>query len=104
MTTNIDADLLLHTTTQTTTAQHPAKDRAALKKACQDFEAIFIQSAFKAMRKTVPEGGLFAKSNAIQIFEDMFDQNIAAGIAKNQSMGLAEQIYRQMEKNMPTDK
>jgi len=104
MKTNIDANLLLHAAAQPTAAQSTGKDRASLKKSCQDFEAIFIQSMLKAMRKTVPEGGLFAKSNATKIFEDMLDQEFAVSIAKNQSVGLAEQIYRQMEKNLPGDK
>jgi len=103
MKTNIDVNLTLQEAIQPTAPQRTAKDKAALKKVCQDFEAIFIQSMFKAMRKTVPEGGLFPKSNAVNIFEDMFDQNIATGIAKGQSLGLADQIYRQMEKHLPPE-
>ncbi|MCL1980704.1 MAG: rod-binding protein [Proteobacteria bacterium] len=104
MKTTIDPQLLLQVTQPMGTQQTKiAKDRAALKKSCQDFEAIFIQSMLKAMRKTVPEGGLFAKSNATKIFEEMMDQDIAAGIAKKQSTGLAEQIYRQLEKKLPKE-
>ena len=104
MKTNIDPNMLLHVTPQSTTPQPSPKDKAALKKSCQEFEAIFIQSMFRAMRKSVTKGGLFAKSNATEIFEDMLDQNIATGVAKNQSLGLADQIYRQMEKHLPKDK
>ncbi|MDR2550745.1 MAG: rod-binding protein [Desulfobulbus sp.] len=104
MTTNIDSKLLLQATSQATTTQPTPKDKAALKKTCQDFEAIFIQSMFKAMRKSVVQGGLMTKNNATAIFEEMFDQNIATDIAKKQSFGLADQMYRQMEKNLPTDK
>ncbi len=80
------------------------KDRKALKKSCQDFEAIFIQSMFKAMRKTVPESGLFGKDNSSVMYQDMLDQEIASKISQKQSIGLAEQIYRQMEKKLPTSK
>jgi hypothetical protein len=59
MKTNFDANLLLGATKQAPDAQRAIQDKAALKKACQDFEAIFIQSLFKAMRKTVPDGGIF---------------------------------------------
>ena len=104
MKTNIDPNLLLHVTSQSPASQPSPKDKAALKKTCQDFEAIFIQSMFKAMRKSVVQGGLFAKSNATAIFEEMLDQNIAAEISKKQSLGLADQIYRQMEKNLPKGK
>ena len=101
---NIDPNMLLHATSQSTTAQPSPKDKAALKKTCQDFEAIFIQSMLKAMRKSVIQSGLFAKSNATAIYEDMLDQNIATDMAKKQSLGLADQMYRQMEKNLPREK
>ncbi|WP_310598925.1 rod-binding protein [Desulfobulbus sp.] len=104
MTTNIDPNLLLQASSQTATKQPTVKDKAALKKTCQDFEAIFIQSMFKAMRKSVVQGGLVTKNNATAIFEEMFDQNIATDIAQKQSLGLADQMYRQMEKNLPKDK
>lgn len=74
------------------------KDRASLKKSCRQFEAIFIQSMFKSMRKTLPDGGLFKKDNAHAIYQDMFDAEIANQISTKQSMGLADQMYRQMEK------
>ena len=74
------------------------RDRASLKKSCRQFEAIFIQSMFKSMRKTLPDGGLFKKDNAHAIYQDMFDAEIANEISTKQSMGLADQMYRQMEK------
>ncbi len=77
------------------------RDRTSLKRSCQEFEAIFIQSMFKSMRKTLPDGGLFTKDNAHAIYQDMFDQEIATEISKKQSMGLADQMYRQLEKYLP---
>lgn len=97
MKTNLENTLAL-AQTQTVTDQKVVKDRASLKKACQDFEAIFIQSMFKSMRKTVPEGGLFEKDHATEMYQDMMDQEIASRISRRQSLGLADQMYRQMEK------
>lgn len=97
MKTNLENTLAL-AQTQTVTDQKVVKDRASLKKACQDFEAIFIQSMFKSMRKTVPEGGLFEKDHATEMYQDMMDQEIASQISRRQSLGLADQMYRQMEK------
>lgn len=79
-------------------------DRKALKKSCQDFEAIFIQSLFQAMRKTVPENSLFAQNSTTAMFEEMIHQELAATMARTQSIGIAEQMYRQMEKNLPPEK
>lgn len=97
MKTNLENTLAL-AQTQTVTDQKVVKDRASLKKACQDFEAIFIQSMFKSMQKTVPEGGLFEKDHATKMYQDMMDQEIASRISRRQSLGLADQMYRQMEK------
>ena len=100
MKTNLDANLLLRSTAQTPDMQRLHKDKEALKKSCQDFEAIFIQSLFKSMRKTVPEGGIFEKDTSTETFQEMLDQEVAMNISRKQSVGLAEQMYRQLEKNL----
>jgi peptidoglycan hydrolase FlgJ len=104
MKTNLDTNLLLSATKQTPDTQRGQKDKEALKKSCQDFEAIFVQSLFKAMRKTVPESGLFEKDTSTATFQDMLDQEIASKISRKQSVGLADQMYRQMEKNLSSRK
>ncbi len=98
------AQTLPLTTAQSTTTQQSLKDRAGLKKACQDFEAIFIQSMFQSMRKTIPEGGLFEQDHATKMYQEMMDQEMATKISRHQSLGLAEQMYRQMEKLLPPEK
>jgi len=100
MKTTLDNPLLL-SQSQQVADQKTFKDRAALKKACQDFEAIFIQSMFKSMRETIPEGGLFEKDHATEMYQGMIDQEIASQISRRQSLGLADQMYRQMEKLLP---
>lgn len=89
---------------QTPDVRKTQRDRSSLKKSCQEFEAIFLQSMFKAMRKTVPEGGLFEENNASEIYRDMLDQEVASKISRQQSLGLADQMYRQMEKKLPPEK
>ncbi len=73
-------------------------DPEALKKLCQEFEAIFFDSMVKAMRKTVPEGGLFPKSNAQKIYQEMLDMEISTSAAKNQGIGIADMMYRQIQR------
>ena len=89
---------------QTPDTGRTQRDKKSLKKSSQDLEAIFIQSLFKAMRKTIPEGSLFEKSNAREVYQDMLDQEISKKISQKQSVGLAEQMYRQMEKKLPPSK
>ncbi|MGE4560582.1 MAG: rod-binding protein [Desulfobulbus sp.] len=103
MKTNLENSLAL-AQTQSVPDQKVFKNRAALKKACQDFEAIFIQSMFQSMRKTVPEGGLFEKNHATEMYQEMIDQEMASQISRRQSLGLADQMYRQMEKLLPPKK
>ncbi len=102
MKTNIAPTLPLAATPSTTTPS--INDRAGLKKSCQEFEAIYIQAMFQAMRKTIPEGGLFEQDHATKMYQEMLDQQIATDISRHQSLGLADQMYRQMEKMLDTKK
>ena len=104
MKSTLDSTSLLAAAQQVPDARRSQNDKKALKKNCQDFEALFIQSLFKAMRKSIPEGGLFKKDNATALYQDMLDQEIAKNISQKQSVGLADQMYRQMEKKLPSSK
>lgn len=76
-----------------------SKDEQALRKACQDFESVFIHMMLKSARSTVPEGGLVEKSNGTKIFEDMFDQEISKNISTSDDggIGIAKMLYEQMK-------
>lgn len=72
-------------------------DDKRLKQSCKDFEAIYIGLMLKSMRKTVPEDSLFGSSNQKEIFQSMFDQEIAKNIANSdKSFGLGEMMYRKL--------
>lgn len=73
-----------------------ARDLESLKKSSQEFETMFVMEMYKAMRKAVPEGGLFEKSNATEIFQEMLDLEITKKSTKTQSLGLADAMYNQM--------
>jgi Rod binding domain-containing protein len=76
--------------------------KAQLMKAAQEFEAIFITKMLSEMDKTVDrEGGLFGeKTEYLDTFKSIVYQQIGHDIASNPhtSMGMAQQIYKQMEK------
>ncbi len=76
-------------------AQARSGDSEALSGAAKQFESVFVQMMLKAMRDTVPEGGLF-DSETSDFYEGMFDQQISLNIANGKGMGLAEVIERQM--------
>lgn len=101
MKTMLDPQTILAGSAKATSASPEyQRDAKKLKESCQEFEAILLQSMFKAMRKAVPEGGLFEKNNATKIFEDMLDGEVAKEISRKQSLGLADQMYKQMEPNL----
>ena len=76
-------------------AQARDGDSEALSGAAKQFESVFVQMMLKAMRDTVPEGGLF-ESEQSDFYEGMFDQQISLNIANGKGIGLAEVIERQM--------
>lgn len=76
-------------------AQARDGDSEALSGAAKQLESVFVQMMLKAMRDTVPEGGLF-ESEKSDFYEGMFDQQISLNIANGKGIGLAEVIERQM--------
>jgi flagellar protein FlgJ len=75
-------------------------DEESLKRACQDFEAYFLNVVFKEMRNSIPKGDLIPKSMAQQTYEEMLDQEISKEGAKSGSIGLADLMYNQLSMNM----
>lgn len=75
-----------------------SKDEEALKRACKEFESIFLSMMFKEMKKTIPEDGFLEKTAGIEIFEDMYIDELSNEIAnKDEGLGIAEMIYQQFK-------
>ncbi len=78
------------------TPQNPENDK--LKKACRDFEAIFIKQMFSAMDKTVDRQGLLGGGGmAEEYFRDMLFDSYSEQAADTVKLGIAEMMYRQMQ-------
>ncbi len=70
-----------------------------LKEACVEFESYFLNMMFKSMRKTVVSGGgLFEKSNAEKMFQEMLDEELTKKIANEGGIGLADMMYKQLSR------
>jgi len=74
-----------------------AKSDEELKKIAQQFESIFVNQLMKSMRDTLPKSGLVS-SFSLDMYESMFDQEVAGEMAKNKSIGLAEVLYTQLSR------
>jgi peptidoglycan hydrolase FlgJ len=84
------------------TAEHTARrattgaDQEKLKKACTDFEAIFIKQMFKAMDNTVERSGLLDGGMAENFFRDMLLDSYSEKAAENSRLGIADMMYKQL--------
>ncbi|MDQ6989853.1 MAG: rod-binding protein [Mariprofundaceae bacterium] len=65
--------------------------------ACCQFEAVFLQQMLTAMRKTIPESKVLAKGYADGMYEGMMDQAIAKSGSQQAPLGLALNMYRQLQ-------
>jgi murein DD-endopeptidase MepM/ murein hydrolase activator NlpD len=80
-----------------------AKQRSELKKAAQDFEAVFIAHMLKVMRETIEESGLMEGGFGKSIYTEMFDQEVSINLAKRGTLGIANLIYQKLAANMDED-
>lgn len=79
--------------------QHPpsgVSEAARLAWAAREMETQFLQQVWRAMRQTIPEGGLLPKNPATELFEDMLDEERSHVMAHSGQLGLARQIYESM--------
>lgn len=68
-----------------------------LKKACEGFEAMFLNMMYRQMRATVPEDPLFGESHALKIFQDMRDDELMKNVAAGGGIGIADMMYKQLK-------
>ena len=86
--------------TQITTPLSGKRDEKLWASCCK-FEAIFLQQMMSAMRKSIPKSGLLGGGFANDVQSSMMDQAIADAGSKQGSLGIAANLYRQLEANRP---
>ena len=69
---------------------------ARLREVSRQLEGVFIAYLFKAMRETVPDGGLTDGGHAEDVFSGMMDSQIATSAALRMRGGISEAVYRQL--------
>ncbi len=73
-----------------------AKDLEALRQSTQEFEALYINEMFKAMRKTIPDGGLIDKGIGHDIYQEMIDMERARHASEGKGIGLGNAMFEQL--------
>lgn len=67
-----------------------------MKEASVELEAILLKMMYGEMYKTVPKDELFGDDNAMEIYQDMYQQALTEDMAKSGGIGLADFIYKQL--------
>jgi Rod binding domain-containing protein len=78
----------------TTTADD--KQKARLKSAAKDFEAIFLAYMLRSMRSSLSTNDMFGESFGGDLTEGMFDSELAREISTGKSFGLGEMMYQHL--------
>ena len=69
-------------------------NEAKLKKACEDFESIFISQMLKEMRKSIPKSGLLDGGDRQDMYISLFDEELSKSLAKRGGIGLGKILYQ----------
>jgi peptidoglycan hydrolase FlgJ len=71
-----------------------------LRKACEDFEAIFVKQMLKSMKSTITKSGLLDGGFAEEIYDDMLYDEYAKKMTKTANFGIANSLYRQLSNDV----
>ena len=70
---------------------------ARSEQAFKDLEGLFLKELLKEMRKSIPDEGIFKKSHATEMYEEMLDDVFSKAMADSGQFGIAKQIAAQVE-------
>ncbi len=76
-------------------ASAAADGRAARRETAEQFEALFLQTMLKEMRKAGHGDALFG-SDQLELYQDMLDKQLAISLSGSGGIGLADIIERQL--------
>ena len=76
--------------------QKKERDLESLRQSTREFEALYINEMFKAMRKTIPDGGLIEKDTSHDIYQEMLDMERARGASEGKGIGLGNAMFEQL--------
>jgi len=68
-----------------------------LKKACSDFESIFINQMLKASDAGISGEGGFLKGNDGKIIKSMFNEKLAGTMSSGGGIGLGEILFEKLK-------
>lgn len=78
-------------------AEASAGQKAALRKAAEQFEALFIQEMLKSMRASVEKDEL-TNNTHMETYEALFDREVSLQMAKRGAVGIADMLVSNLER------
>lgn len=86
---------------KTMTDEELAQRDKDIKEASVQLEALLLKMMYNEMWKTVPKNELFGDDNAMDIYRDMYNEELTKKAAEGGGIGLADFIYRQLTEKDP---
>lgn len=80
------------------------ENKEELLKTARKFEGVFIQQLLNEMDKTIERSDFLSGGSGEEMFRGLFYEKVAENIATRpggSGFGIAEAIYRQLEKQLP---
>ncbi len=71
-------------------------DETKLKRACEDFEALFINQLMQSMRRTVLKSKILEDAPGKEVYQSLFDREISKKMAQKGALGVGKGIYRKV--------
>ncbi|MGH8294100.1 MAG: flagellar assembly peptidoglycan hydrolase FlgJ [Steroidobacteraceae bacterium] len=97
----IDANQLVDGGNLSALKQAAAKDSPqALRAAAKQFESLFVGMVLKSMQQANFKDPLFGSDQG-SLYQDMYDDQIAAEISKGKGLGLADMLVQQLRRDQP---
>ena len=70
---------------------------ARSEQAFKELEGLFLKELLKEMCKSIPDKGIFKKSHATEMYEEMLDEVFSQAMAGSGQFGIAKQIAAQLQ-------
>ncbi len=83
------------------TTEEVAQRNKDIKEASVQLEALLLKMLYNEMWKTVPKNELFGDGTAMEIYRDMYNEELTKVAAEGGGIGLADYIYRQLTETNP---
>ncbi len=77
-----------------------AKKVEQLRKACADFEAIFIAKMLKSVRESSEEDSIFGNGFGADLYRGLFEEKVSEKLAESGGLGIGKALFDQLSERI----